>query len=159
MKRHFASVLAAVVLFAICSTYGMAWDRDYMKGFALGKAIELCELVVVGEISSVEGVWREEVDCKITTDITVDVDKVILGTPNAAPAKVEFMIKGGRVRNPHTGKMQGMIASSMPYTKFEVGQRAVFFLFVGKDEKFYANYPHGKAPVAARHVRQTVNQG
>ena len=144
MKQFFSVLLITVALFVLCSTSAVAWDREYMKGFALGKAIDLCELVVVGEISSVESVWREEVACKITTDITVDVDKVILGTPNAAPAKVEFMVEGGRVRNPNTGKMQGMIATNMPYTRFKVGQRAVFFLFVGKEDKFYANYPHGK---------------
>ena len=143
MKRLMVS-LVAVVLFVACSMSSVALDREYMKGFALGRAIELCELVVVGRIISVEGVWREKLDSKITTDITVEVEKIVLGTPNAMPGKVKFMVKGGRVRNPHTGTMQGLIATNIPYSKFKVGQRALWFLYVGESEELYADYPHGK---------------
>lgn len=142
MKMKFAALLVA--LFFLCSVPGMAFDRDYAAGFALGKAVELAELVVVGSVIEVESVWRSELDCNITTDITIEVEKVVLGTPNAGTAKVKFMVCGGRVRNPETGKMVGMMTSSMPYTKFKVGQRALWFLYVAQDEKLFANYPHDK---------------
>lgn len=84
MKTRVASLGLVVVLFAVCLSDISAWDREYKEGFALLKAIEFTNLVVVGRVSGKECVFPENITGKFTTDITIDVDEVIKGNPNAA---------------------------------------------------------------------------
>ena len=45
--------------------------------------IKSSDLVVIGSVAQKEFVYRENMDSKFTTDISIDVDHLLKGTPNA----------------------------------------------------------------------------
>ena len=130
------------VLSVVClsEVYGLTDDdKTYQEGFTLTKAVEYSDLIVVGRVTEKQFVWRDNIESGPTTDITVAVDEIIKGTPNAGKKKVKFMIQGGEGVNPHTGEHTHLWVSHVG--EFEIGEKALFFFYKVEDS-YYADYPH-----------------
>ena len=120
-----------------------ALDVEYNEGFAISKTIELCKVVVVGRVTQIESVWRENIEIKHTTDVTVTIERLIKGAPNVGSDKVRFMIEGGTCTNPHTGRTNKRSVSGVP--TFEIGERILLFLFeAAVDDPYYEHFPYGR---------------
>ena len=118
-----------------------AFDVEYNEGFAISKTIELCKIVAVGRVTQIDFVWRDNIEIKHTTDVTVTVDQMIKGTPNVGSDRVRFMIEGGTCTNPATGRTNTRSVSGVP--EFSVGERILLFLFEA-DDPYYDNFPYGR---------------
>ena len=132
-------VALAVTLFGLCLSNAFGWSNKYKQGFALSQIIKSSDLVVIGSVAQKEFVYRENMDSKFTTDISIDVDHLLKGTPNAGKNRVRFMIKGGEGVNPRTGDVELWLNSDTP--EFTIGERALLFLYHSKSPIF-ANYPY-----------------
>lgn len=119
-------LLVATLFLSLCfQSHG--WEREYKEGYALLKAIELSDLVVVGRVTGKEYVYRENIRVKFTTDITVTVDKAIKGVPNAGKNTVKFMIRGGQGIDPLDGELTDVNVSDEP--EFNLNEKVMLFLF------------------------------
>ena len=141
MKSRGFVVLAGIVSLSVflCLSNAFGWDSEYRQGFALSKSVEKSHLIVKGRVTALEGVFRENIRGKITTDVTVTVTETIKGTPNINSNKVKFMIQGGRAVNPATGKTEGLVDTSAP--KFRINDEVLLFM-VNSTDSYYANYPY-----------------
>ena len=130
----------AVALFALCvsSVYAgtIPSGRDAWPNYTLLKMVEDCDLVVTGEVTSMVAVFRPG----ITTDVTINIEDVIKGTPNAGADTVRFTQIGGDGVDPATGERVAMHMG--PQADFEVGEDVLVFLNQ-KDETIGLNYPAG----------------
>ena len=61
--------MAGIVLFALCLLDAFAFDVEYNEGYTLSKIVERCDLVVVGRVTEVKFVWRDNIETKHTTDV------------------------------------------------------------------------------------------
>lgn len=135
-------VLVVVALFVIPLSAFAFTNLEYKEGFAMSKMVERCDIVVRGRVTDLEGVWRENIDYNVTTDVTITVDEIIKGSVNAGADTVKFMIQGGTATNPNTGEEQVLWVSSVP--TYELNERILLFLFDGEVDRYYDNYPYGK---------------
>ena len=133
--------MTGVVLFVLCLPNAFGWDAEYKQGFALSRMIKSSDLVVVGRVAEKEFVYRANTGPKFTTDITIDIDTVVKGTPNAGKSRVKFMIKGGRGVNPRTGELVRVINSDTP--DFTIGEQVLLFLYHSKSIHV-RNYPYNQ---------------
>ncbi len=159
-------LMATFVLCAFC-VFGLSYglkpaNPEHRERYALLKMIEYCDLVVKGEVSSIDYVVRQGVmpdgGGAFTTDITLDVDVVVKGTPNAGEDTVKFMILGGEGLDPQSGKPWRLIVSDQP--KFAVDEEVVVFLKKGDrndDGSFAKNFPYGRYRlVAGTYGKRTI---
>ena len=123
-------VLVVVALFVIPLSAFAFTNLEYKEGFAMSKMVERCDIVVRGRVTDLEGVWRENIDYNVTTDVTITVDEIIKGSVNAGADTVKFMIQGGTATNPNTGEEQVLWVSSVP--TYELNERILLFLFDGE---------------------------
>ena len=151
-------LMATFVLCAFCVfglSYGSMPDNpEHRERYALLKMIEYSDLVVKGTVSSIDYAVRQGVmpdgGGAFTTDITLDVDDVVKGTPNAGEDTVKFMILGGEGLDPQSGKPLRLIVSDQP--KFAVDEEVVVFLKKGDrndDASFAKNFPYGRYRLVA----------
>ena len=145
--------LAGAVLLALCLSDAFGWDAEYKEGFALSQMMKSSDLVVVGSVAAKEFVYRANIRTKFTTDITVDVDTVLKGTPNAGKNRVKFMIKGGEGVNPSTGELEVWLNSDTP--KFTTGEDVLLFLYRSKSPQF-RNYPYNQLSLHRRHYGKNL---
>lgn len=138
MKPKWLGALV-VVLLVVCLSQAFGWDSEYRQGFALSKSVEKSHLIVTGRVTALEGVFRENIRVKITTDVTVTVTETIKGTPNINKTQVKFMIEGGKAVNPATGKTSRLFVTGSP--KFAVNDEVLLFM-VNSTDSYYANYPY-----------------
>ena len=137
--------LTFVLLCAISSAFG--WDSEYRQGFALSNCVDRSALVVVGRVTQKDFVKRvldPTIGEEITTDITVEVQQVVKGAPNAGKKLVKFMYQGGQFTDPVTGEPIEVIHTDEP--EFTVGEEILLFLYKS-DGADYENYPHDKLQV------------
>ena len=143
-------VLSALTLIALCFvnvSYGaIGIDRDKLDRYSLLGMVERCEMVVTGRVKSMVFVHRTDVTPAgggtLTTDVTIAVENVIKGTPNAGDNLVTFMIEGGKGINPETGQVQHLRVSHQG--NFKVGEEVLVYLRQGGAEGYHQNYPHGR---------------
>ena len=64
-------VALTVVLFVLCLPAASALDVEYNEGYALSKTVERSDLIVVGRVTEIEFIWRDNIESKHTTDITL----------------------------------------------------------------------------------------
>ena len=145
--------LAGVVLFALCLSDAFGWDSEYKQGFALSKRIKSSDLVVVGSVAEKEFIYRANIRSKFTTDITIDVDTVLKGTPNAGENRVKFMIKGGTGVNPRSGQLELWWNSDTP--EFTIGEHVLLFLYHSKSYLF-RTYPYNQLRLHRLHYGKNV---
>ena len=132
-------VLAVVLLFALCLSDAFAFTVEYNKGYSLSESVENCDIVVVGRVTAIDYVWRDNIETKHTTDVTVTIDNLIKGTPNQSGNKVKFTVEGGHCVDPETGERYWRHVSHVP--TFEVGEKIMLFLRKNED-RYYENYPY-----------------
>lgn len=166
---HMKVLVAACALVAFCCggvSYGsMPDDPEDRHRFALLKMIEYCDLVVQGTVSSMDYVVRRGVmpdgGGAFTTDITLQVDEVLKGKPNAGKDKVKFMIMGGEGIDPRTGEKLTLLVTHVP--EFAVDEKVVVFLKQGDPDdpgSFARNYPHGRYKlVAGEYGKRPIKNG
>ncbi len=156
-------VVSTLMLIALCvvnvSSGSIGVSRDNLDRYSLLKMVEKCELVVTGRVQSMVFVHRTNVTPAgggiPTTDVTIAVDDVIRGTPNAGEDLVTFMIEGGKGVNPETGEVQHLRVTHQG--NFKVGEDVLLFLGKAEGDAYHANFAHdglhlyfgdyGKSPI------------
>jgi hypothetical protein len=103
------------------------------EGFRISDMVERASLVFIGEVAELEFVFRENIPPQYTTDVTVKVEEMIKGKPNAGENLVKFMIPGGEGINPKTGKSMRCEAEHVP--EFRKGERVLLFLKKSRPER------------------------
>ena len=109
----------------------------YEKDFSIANVVNDSDLVVFGRVIKKEFMFREGLGT--TTDITIDVRKMIKGTPNAGEDRVRFMIEGGEGVDPRTGERYVSSVTGTP--EFEL--RELILLFLVKRGRSESRIPHG----------------
>ena len=105
----------------------------YEPGFSIAQVVDDSELVVLGRV--VEMQFVDSDTGVFTTDITVKVDELIKGTPNAGANRAKFMIAGGGGTDPLTGKK--IIMGSPGTPEFAMDEEVLLFL---SDSRYYNAY-------------------
>lgn len=161
-------LMAACVVVALCFTdlsYGSMPDNpEDRERFGLLKMVEYCDLVVQGTVSSIDYFVRQGVmpdgTGAFTTDITLDVDEVIKGKPNAGEDTIKFTIIGGEGVDT-TGKRTRLIVNNQP--DFVLDEQAMVFLKQGDPNNagsFSRNFPHGRYRlVAGKYGKREIDTG
>ncbi|MDE0043240.1 MAG: hypothetical protein OXT74_14470 [Candidatus Poribacteria bacterium] len=165
MKALMAACLLVAFCFAGLSYGSMPDDPEHRERFAFLKMIEYCDLVVKGKVTSIDYVVRQRVmpngGGAFTTDVTIDVNQSLKGSPNAGKDTVKFMILGGRGGDPRTGRRLRLEVSNQP--EFAVNEEVVVFLKKGdpKDRGSFAkNFPHGRYQlVAGTYGKRKIENG
>ena len=136
MKRFF--VAFALVAFCSSSVYAglLPGGRDHWPKYSLLKMVETCDLVVTGEVTHMNAVFRPG----IQTDVTIDVETVVKGELDEGATTVVCTIIGGDGVNPATGERESMRMT--PEAQFEIGEDVVVFLRI-KDNRTGLPYPAG----------------
>ena len=96
------------------------------EGLSISSMVDMSVRVFTGEVVEMEFVFREDLPPQYTTDITVEVEEMIKGKPNAGENRVKFTIPGGEGINPNTGEARICISTGTP--QFEIGERVLIFL-------------------------------
>lgn len=100
MKR----LVVVLALFVFCLSSALAstmFSQSHINEyFSITKMVDACDLVVTGKVVAMDYVARRGVMYDggnlLTTDISIAVDTVVKGEPNAGDKLVKFMIEGGR---------------------------------------------------------------
>ena len=103
----------------------------YEPGFSIAQVVDVSDLVLLGQVIEVR--WTGN----FTTDITVKVDELIKGTPNAGANRVKFTIRGGVGTSSITGKKSILRVSGTP--EFARGEEVLFF-FINRQPR--SESPH-----------------
>ena len=91
----------------------------YKPGFSIAQVVDDSDLVLLGQVIEVQPTGN------FTTDITVKVDELIKGTPNAGANRVKFTIRGGVGTSAITGKRSILHIPGTP--EFARGEEVLFF--------------------------------
>ncbi len=151
MRRFLASLTSAIIFLtpSLGSALRIADTPESRRSQTLLYMVERSTLVVVGTVVRMDYVRRNKdqfpgIYGGLTTDMTVRVDDLIKGKPNAGKKYVKFMIPGGKGISPRNGRaIQRRIAGQV---EFELGEKAVLFLrnkFPKSPNGHLVNYPHG----------------
>ena len=146
MKR-FVSTLALLVLCSSNALASMMFPPSHINEFfSITKMVDACDLVVTGTVASMDYVARRGVTDDggnlLTTDISIAVDQVIKGEPNAGEALVKFMIEGGEGISFRTGEFTRMHSSGQG--RFTLDERVLVFLKKGDRNSYARNYPYDR---------------
>ncbi len=148
MKRFAViAVISGLSLALFMPNTTFAWFNEYQKSFALSSFAKTCEIIVVGRVVQKDYVMRiidTDRGEQVTTDVTVEVSKVIKGTPNAGQNKVKVMYLGGEYIDPVENVSITERQTDQP--EFEVGEHILLFLNKRTSDR-YALWPHGKHTV------------
>ena len=110
------------------------------EGLGISSMVKHSDRVFIGEVIEMEYVFREDLPPQDTTDITIKVEKMIKGEPNAGEDRVKFMIGGGEGIHPITGEKRICLVVGAP--EFEIGEWVLIFL------------KKNKRLIEHRHIRQ-----
>ena len=110
------------------------------EGLGISSMVKHSDRVFIGEVVEMEYVFREDLPPQDTTDITIKVEKMIKGEPNAGEDRVKFMIGGGEGIHPITGEKRICLVVGAP--EFEIGEWVLIFL------------KKNKRLIEHRHIRQ-----
>ena len=90
------------------------------EGLGISSMVKHSDRVFIGEVVEMEYVFREDLPLQDMTDITIKVEKMIKGEPNAGEDRVKFMISGGEGIHPITGEKRICLVVGAP--EFEIGE-------------------------------------
>lgn len=96
------------------------------EGLSISSMVDMSVLAFTGEVVGMEFVFREDLPPQFTTDITVEVEEMIKGKPNAGENRVKVMIPGGEGVHPKTGEALICVVPEAP--QFEIGEKVFIFL-------------------------------
>ncbi len=110
------------------------------EGLSISSMIDMSVLAFTGAVVEMEFVFRENLPPQFTTDITIEIEAMIKGTPNAGENRVKFMIPGGEGVYPTTGESLICVVPDAP--KFGIGDKV--FIFLRKHKRLARlPVPHG----------------
>ncbi|MDE0184596.1 MAG: hypothetical protein OXP71_03950 [Candidatus Poribacteria bacterium] len=144
MKYVFVVLL--VMGLVVPTSFAAGGYFDDLSLYSLLKSIDNSDIVAIGTVSLLTGVYRENLlgpkkHC-ICTDVLVRLDTMIKGEPNFGPNYIKFMVLGGTAYVPHKEEVMGMWVSTQ--ATFEVGEKVFIMLTNDQNTTYYANYPYGK---------------
>jgi len=99
-------------------------------GSSISNMVKHSHLVFTGEVIDLEFVFRVDIPPQFTTDVTVKVEEMIKGEPNAGENLVKFMIPRGEGVHPETGELLGGETVGTP--EFKKGEKVLMFLAKGR---------------------------
>ena len=121
----------------------------YKPGFSIAQVVDDSDLVLLGQV--IEARWTGN----FTTDITVKVDELIKGTPNADANHVKFTIRGGVGTSPITGKKSILHVPGTP--EFARGEEVLFFFYKNRHPRLEG--PHELRLFYVRYGKRVVKDG
>lgn len=141
MKYVFVALMA---LLYVSFAYGHAPTRN-IDDYGLLKSVENCDIVAVGTVEILTGVWREDISVNgrdsICTDVTFRIETLIKGEANLGDNYIKFMHEDGEAYIPHLGGVFKQITT--PSISFEVGDKVLLLLQKGEDTKRDTKYAYG----------------
>lgn len=124
-------------------------DYSEVDDFSLSSCVEDSEVVVIGTVSTLNSVWRENTTARghgaIVTEVVVSVSDFIKGTGNLGPDHVKFIVLGGIAFVPSENAV--MRYDVHPEPKFKLNEKVLLFLDNDSDDPGFVNYPYGKTRV------------
>ena len=138
MKMKLFRRLVLIIFLVSLPYFTEAYLITPRDGFRISNMVEMSSLVFTGEVVDLEFVFRKNIPPEFTTDITVKVEEMIKGDPNAGENLVKFMIQGGEGIHPETGEHLRCEAEHVP--KFKIGEKVLLFLTKSRPER---RIPHG----------------
>ena len=141
-------VFVALLILAIIWTPVFA-DRppeDDPAEYTLLKCVENSDVVAIGTVLTLTGVYRQNMPPNnqplITTDILIRVETLIKGETNFGDNHIKMMVLGGTAFVP--GKDEVRIHKVSPQPEFKVGEKALLFIDNNNDYTWFRNYPHNR---------------
>lgn len=138
MKAYVAFTLFLMLLFSPCLSNALM--TEFAPGYQIATLVQNSDLVVIGRVTNTQFVYRDNIAPNFTTDITLAVETLIKGEPNAGENTVKFMIRGGRGVNPNTGRE--LIVEAQHSPKFKMNERVLVFLKISTRPEL--DYPYGR---------------
>ena len=136
--RFLSIVLLYCLLYLPVLQVSDAAVAGYNKDFNIVNVVKTCNIIAVGEVVSVDFVYRANIRPNFTTDVTILVEEMIKGKPNVGKHHIKFMLRGGTGVDPNTNEVVVTIDSDTP--KFTVGERVMVLLL--KNTRVNSK-PHG----------------
>ena len=137
--------LMLVCVGAVFSDDGYMDDVDY----GLVESIKSSNIVAVGTVMTLVGVYRRDVPTDgsgtICTDVLVHVNTMIKGKPNFGENHIKFMVEGGVAYVPKFDKVMSLEISDG--VTFKVGEK-VLLLLNTFSYPYYDRYPYGNMRLA-----------
>ena len=124
--KRFATLTLFLSMMLLACLSEAAYMSGFPPGFNIRNMVKHTDLIVHGKVVDTKFVYREHITSRFTTDITIEVDDVVKGTPNVNENTVKFMIEGGTGIDPHTGESLRVGAEGSP--NFKVGESVLMFL-------------------------------
>lgn len=121
--KRFAVLTMSMALFPLL--LHAAYMSGFSPGFNIRNLVKHTDLVVYATVVDKEFVFRENINSKYTTDITVKVDSRIKGDVKEK-SKLKFMIEGGEGIHPSSGR--DLIVRDGHSPRFEIGEQVLLFL-------------------------------
>ncbi len=135
-------ILTVITLFtlSVSNAFSLSYHipPELKKKYSVTYDMERSKIVVVGKVSKLDYKRRSLHDEPRkrggwTTDVTIEIDELIKGKPNAGKNQVIFMVEGG----------MNLRVTGQP--EFEIGEEVVIFLKDNPEPgSYYRNYPHGR---------------
>ena len=118
---------------------------------------EVSDIVVYGEVESLQFVWRADLTLKRTTDVTIRIGQLYKGEANQGEDRITFMINGGRGVDPETGK--DLVLEIPHQAKFKVGESVLLFIHRDTNPNTPVNrrHPYGGLSVGNKLRKRIVS--
>lgn len=147
MRRVIVALL--LLVFLATAALGELILSDNADDYGLLHCVDECEVVVIGTVSLLTGVYhpraQKDGSGMVCTDVLVRVDTFIKGQANVGTDYIKFIAMGGRAYHPGINEI--VVLEVIPQAKFEVGEKVMLFIKTSAepDELFYRNFPYGRS--------------
>lgn len=141
-------VFVALLIIAIVSTPALTElpKRGPAENYTLLKCVEKSDVVAIGTVKTLEGVYRQNVlptgAAMITTDVLIKVEHLIKGETNFGETHIKMMILGGTAYVPDEDEVMRLEVKPQP--KFKVGEKVMLFIRNTSTPTAYRNYAHNQ---------------
>lgn len=114
--------------------------------YTLLKSVEKSDVVAIGRVVSLTGVYRQNMppanSAMITTDVLIRVEHLIKGQTNFGSKHIKLMLLGGTAYVPEEDEV--MTLEVRPNPQFDVGEQVMLFINNGSNSKYYRRFPHNR---------------
>ena len=143
MKYGFVALLILAIIWT--PVFADRPPEDDPAEYTLLKCVENSDVVAIGTVLTLTGVYRQNMPPNnqplITTDILIRVETLIKGETNFGDNHIKMMVLGGTAYVP--AKDEVRIHKVSPQPEFKVGEKALLFID-NKNDKWFKNYPHNR---------------
>ena len=140
MKYVFVALLALLCA-SVCDGH---IRPSNIQNYGLLNSVENSDIVAVGTVELISGVWREDVTedgrDSICTDVTFRIDTLIKGEANLGDNYIKFMYEDGEAYVPGEGVLKQI---TKPGISFSVGEKVLLLLNKGEDTRDHTTYAYG----------------